>query len=96
MHAYWQQRKISLAIILLALKMAVNSILGGFMAHKCPSLETMSNLHNIACNKSDTIAKMLETYSRNVTFRPHLVGARLATLQAIQERRKVLIGPANA
>jgi hypothetical protein len=43
-------------------------------------------LYSMAHNKSDTIAEVLNTSPPNVTFRQDLIGARLASWHALQER----------
>ena len=43
-------------------------------------------LYNIARGKSDTIAVVLSTSPPNVSFRRDVIGARLASWQALQER----------
>ena len=53
-------------------------------------MEQYPALYNIARNKSDTIAVVLGTSPPNVTFRRDLIGARLASWHALQERLAVI------
>ena len=58
-----------------------DSWLGNF-----PLKDQYPALYNIARNKSDTIAEVLSDNPPNVAFRRDLIGARLASWHALQER----------
>ena len=49
-------------------------------------MEQYPALYNIARNRSVTIAEVMSTSPPNVTFRRDLIGARLASWHALQER----------
>ena len=51
-----------------------------------PLREQYPTLYNIARNKSDSIDQVLGSFPLNVSFRWDLVGIRLASWQALQER----------
>ena len=51
-----------------------------------PLMEQYPALYIIARNRSVTIAEVLSTSPPNVTFRRDLIGARLASWHALQER----------
>uniref|UniRef100_A0ACD5UXU2 Uncharacterized protein n=1 Tax=Avena sativa TaxID=4498 RepID=A0ACD5UXU2_AVESA len=51
-----------------------------------PLMEQYPALYNIARNKSDTIAEVLNASPPNVAFRRDLIGARLASWHALQVR----------